>query len=1150
NIKIKDNTLVDLSEQWLVSCNQSGWDCGGGWFAHSYHMSYTDPCGGTGAVFENDFPYVAYDAPCNCPYDHQYLINSWSYIGSSYGIPAVEDIKSAIMDYGPVAVAVRADGNMFAYTGGIFNQHNPLTVNHAVVLVGWDDSQGTSGVWIARNSWGDDWGEDGYMRIEYGCSSIGYAANFVNYVPAVDPNVTAVVPTQNSNNVPANNIVVAIFNTDMNGSTINSSTFKVIGKTTGQYDGIVTYTPGSQCAVFTHTQDFRDGEEITVVLTNGIQSSGGRPLINGYTWSFTVKNCGTAAFGYGTNYATGARPFDITLADFDNDGDLDAATCSKSYDNISIMLNSGTGTYPIHNDAPVGPYDKNPQRIHSADFNNDGYLDIVTANGGNGTMTTYINNGSGAFPTGSWITSPLECSPYDCYPADMDKDGDFDIIYVCPLVDKVGIMYNSGYGSFSPFTTQFSLPSGYNPIGAYAADLDNDGAMDIISADYGGDKISVILSYGSGNYHSPVHYTVGNGPNDIAAADFNGDGYMDLAVCNYFDNVSVLINQQDGTFGAQTIYTAANSPTAITAANFDQDSDIDFAIITESNDQILVFFNDGTGLFGTPSPISIGDNPRGIFTGDLDNDGSADLITANQYGDNITVVKNKSVPNAPGLVSPADGARFLLNTAILLDCQDVIGAAFYRFEIDDDPNFGSPQVSGLIGVPESQWQVSPALPVGDYYWRVKACNNCGYGPYSAVRTLEVYTSGGGASCPILFSHNGTDFVEENPLLTACEKSGYVDVVTDYYHVNNEVVPVDGKVIFQLREVENEITYLDNFELITVDHSASTGVGCSVDGQIFTYQNSIAPISVIDQDGNDWTEVVGETDGNAFTSELSGELLVVFPSMESTSGISIDAVTKNPCPYEDPGDPPKAATSNYAPSSMVIEQLTDNGEWVVLSDIPSRANPVGAFVMNNPSLTGTAENITIRIRWEGRFSTDEIRQYIPSDEVPVVNTWSADNFRLNFDEQAAKVWQGFESSGMLELRKDEFVEFTFNVDEPGNPDMVRDYIIRAVGRYNPDYSVFTHLMPNQFQLYTNYPNPFNPITKIAYDVPRPALVKLDIINILGRRVTTLVDESQQAGHYEVIWNGRDQNGNDVSSGIYLYRMTAGDFTSSKKMILQK
>ena len=181
NILIKDGVTVNLSEQWLVSCNSDGYSCGGGWWAHDYHQWKTDPCGGTGAVLEEHFPYVAYDAACNCPYPHEYLIDNWSYIGTPWTVPPVDSIKQAIMDYGPVSAAVHANSAMQAYTGGIFNGCATGTINHAVVLVGWDDNQGTNGIWFMRNSWGAGWGEGGYMRMPYGCSDIGYNACYVDY---------------------------------------------------------------------------------------------------------------------------------------------------------------------------------------------------------------------------------------------------------------------------------------------------------------------------------------------------------------------------------------------------------------------------------------------------------------------------------------------------------------------------------------------------------------------------------------------------------------------------------------------------------------------------------------------------------------------------------------------------------------------------------------------------------------------------------------------------------------------------------------------------------------------------------------------------------------------------------------------------------
>jgi len=184
NILIKDGVEVDLSEQWLVSCNEDGWGCDGGWWAHDYHQWKTDWCGGTGAVLEADFPYTATDAPCVCPYPHEYWIEDWAFIGEPWTIAPVNAIKQAIMDYGPVTVGIAVDSVFKAYDTGVFNACGASDINHGVVLVGWDDNQGSEGVWFLRNSWSSGWGEGGYMRIEYGCNRVGYHACYVDYVYA------------------------------------------------------------------------------------------------------------------------------------------------------------------------------------------------------------------------------------------------------------------------------------------------------------------------------------------------------------------------------------------------------------------------------------------------------------------------------------------------------------------------------------------------------------------------------------------------------------------------------------------------------------------------------------------------------------------------------------------------------------------------------------------------------------------------------------------------------------------------------------------------------------------------------------------------------------------------------------------------------
>ena len=261
SIKIKDNQTVILSEQWLVSCNQETeaphllggtWGCQGGWWAHDYHAGIkTDPCGGAGAVLSANFPYSAYDQPCRCPYQHDYAMNSWGYIGEMEGIPEVSAIKEAILTYGPVSAAVYVNSAFGLYKGGIFNASANQEVNHAVVLVGWDDNQGANGVWILRNSWGSTWGESGYMRIEYGCSNVGYGACYVDYAgkgAGVGPAITrepddGVVPLrwQHVFTVDARGIGTLHYHWEHNGNAVGTDA-PVLAVENVSYDDEGTYT--------------------------------------------------------------------------------------------------------------------------------------------------------------------------------------------------------------------------------------------------------------------------------------------------------------------------------------------------------------------------------------------------------------------------------------------------------------------------------------------------------------------------------------------------------------------------------------------------------------------------------------------------------------------------------------------------------------------------------------------------------------------------------------------------------------------------------------------------------------------------------------------------------------------------------------------
>lgn len=117
-------------------------------------------------------------------------------------------------------------------------------------------------------------------------------------------------------------------------------------------------------------------------------------------------------------------------------------------------------------------------------------------------------------------------------------------------------------------------------------------------------------------------------------------------------------------------------------------------------------------------------------------------------------------------------------------------------------------------------------------------------------------------------------------------------------------------------------------------------------------------------------------------------------------------------------------------------------------------------------------------------------------------------------------------------------------------------VPVVRTINPEFEGGTitwaaqRVVPDQFNLSQNAPNPFNPSTDIAYALPEAGFVNIEVYNILGQRVKSLVNEYQDAGNYAVTWNGDDETGSTVASGVYFYRLTSGQYKEIKKMVMMK
>lgn len=173
-VRIYDGRSVDLSEQQVLDCNAEGYGCAGGWMTSAYALWKNE-----GAAAETDFPYEGKDdRPCP-PGERLPLarVLEWSPVA-----PTAADLKRMLL-VGPLAVAMHVYPDFQHYQSGVYEHEGVDAINHALLLIGWDDALGA---WIVRNSWGRGWGELGCAHVRYGCCRLGSYAHRVG-IPAARP---------------------------------------------------------------------------------------------------------------------------------------------------------------------------------------------------------------------------------------------------------------------------------------------------------------------------------------------------------------------------------------------------------------------------------------------------------------------------------------------------------------------------------------------------------------------------------------------------------------------------------------------------------------------------------------------------------------------------------------------------------------------------------------------------------------------------------------------------------------------------------------------------------------------------------------------------------------------------------------------------
>ena len=350
----------------------------------------------------------------------------------------------------------------------------------------------------------------------------------------------------------------------------------------------------------------------------------------------------TPSFSVPTSYPVDASPVAVATADFNNDGNLDLAAVNGGVSHetwpgnrITVRLGDGLGGFGAANSFPTGD---GPRSMALGDFNNDGNLDVVTVNHtfNSSSISVLMGNGDGTFrpPVGTGM------SAVNVAAGDFNADGNTDLVYTFRDglgggYGGVGVLLSNGLGGFarSDFDELYDV---YDPVGLAVADLNGDGNQDVVTANINDGTVSVLLGNGDGALHHWYNFTTDGAPRAVAVGDFTGDGIPDLVTAG--GSVDVLPGLGDGRFAAPISHSA--SGWTVVTADFNGDGKLDVVTSDPGAGTVSVLLGLGDGTLSPPLDHAAGSSIVAVAVGDFNGDGRPDVAAANAGSNTVSVLLN------------------------------------------------------------------------------------------------------------------------------------------------------------------------------------------------------------------------------------------------------------------------------------------------------------------------------------------------------------------------------------------------------------------------------------------------------------------------------------------------------------------------------
>ncbi len=470
--------------------------------------------------------------------------------------------------------------------------------------------------------------------------------------PTGDMQVVSTSPVRHLGRVPRDTTVSVTFDRPLQTATVNSSTFRVYGRWSGQAEGVLSFSNGGQTVTLAPDHGFSGGETVYVNLAHSVMAADGSPLRSGgYAFQFTAaagragprvdprrRFTQISTLVVRTTPSVTTRAYGGLGSDFDRDGWLDLAIVNEDSADLRVFKNraDGSGLYTPFLQPPTSiGHQASPNE--PGDFDNDGLPDAATGNTADNTVSIVLGRGDGTFDPQQTVA--VGGQPHGLVVFDADGDGDPDIATANTAGNNVSLMLNDGNGVFGPAVSFDSGGNGEYSLGA--GDMDNDGIYDLVVGTRNDQLIHVLHGNGNGTFTHRSSRGAGGSTWMLALGDVDGDRNLDVATGNGGSgNGAILKGNGDGTLGPAVVVAASSGIVASDLGDLDGDGDLDWVLSSFGGARWHVYANNGAGVM-TPDQVFLAPQAAScaVFL-DFDNDSDLDLALVDELADVVLLMRN------------------------------------------------------------------------------------------------------------------------------------------------------------------------------------------------------------------------------------------------------------------------------------------------------------------------------------------------------------------------------------------------------------------------------------------------------------------------------------------------------------------------------